>query len=145
VAENLTADSALAATISGEAAAGQAETSSAPTEEVKTLPNSMTRLGGPLLACILLVLLWGLGVRVAKEWPQLMALQNASQAQKKLAAEVDSLFNSIADLDELFADGKVAEKPYRKERLELRARLVATVKKAPPALLESYASRHTQC
>jgi hypothetical protein len=144
VAENLTADSALVASISGEAAASQAETSSAPTEEVKPLPNSMTRMGGPLLACILLVLLWGLGVRVAKEWPQLMALQNASQAQKKLAAEVDSLFNSIADLDELFADGKVAEKPYRKERLELRARLVATVKKAPPALLESYASRHTQ-
>jgi len=49
----------------------------------------------------------GLGVRVAKEWPQLMALQNASQAQKKLAAEVDSLFNSIADLDELFADARL--------------------------------------
>jgi hypothetical protein len=53
------------------------------------------------------------------------------------------LFNSLADLDELFATGKIAEKPYWKERLELKARLVAKLKKAPPALLESYAIRHT--
>jgi hypothetical protein len=142
VAGNVNANTALAASISGQAAAAEAE-AGPPAGEVKTLPNSMTRMGGPLLACILLVLLWGLGVRVAKEWPQLKAHQNASQLQKKLEAEVESLFNSLADLDELFADGKVAEKPYWKERLELKARLVATVKKAPPALLESYATRHT--
>jgi hypothetical protein len=142
VAENLKGDLALAASLSGEAAAAEAEVGP-PAGEVKTLPNSMTRMGGPLLACILLILLWGLGVRVAKEWPQLMAQENASQLQKKLEAEVETLFNSLADLDELFADGKVAEKPYWKERLELKARLVATVKKAPPALLESYATRHS--
>ena len=110
---------------------------------MKTLPNSMTRMGGPLLACFLLVLLWGLGVRVAKEWPKWKAQQSASQLQKALEAEVEKLFNSLADLDELFAAGKIAEKPYWKERLELKARLVATLKKAPPALLESYAIRHT--
>ena len=96
-----------------------------------------------LLACFLLVLLWGLGVRVAKEWPKWKAQQSASQLQKALEAEVEKLFNSLADLDELFAAGKIAEKPYWKERLELKARLVATLKKAPPALLESYAIRHT--
>ena len=103
----------------------------------------MTRMGGLLLACFLLVLLWGLGVRVAKEWPKWKAQQSASQLQKALEAEVEKLFNSLADLDELFAAGKIAEKPYWKERLELKARLVATLKKAPPALLESYAIRHT--
>jgi hypothetical protein len=111
--------------------------------EVKTLPNSMTRMGGLLLACFLLVLLWGLGVRVTKEWPKWKAQQSASQLQKALEAEVEKLFNSLADLDELFATGKIAEKPYWKERLELKARLVAKLKKAPPALLESYAIRHT--
>jgi len=142
MAENLNANTALDASFSGQAAPVEAE-AGPPTGEVKTLPNSMTRVGGPMLACILLVLLWGLGVRVAKEWPQLKAHQGASQLQKKLEAEVEALFNSLADLDELFADGKVAEKPYWKERLELKARLVATVKKAPPALLEHYATRHT--
>ncbi len=140
-AENLKAGAALAATVSGEAATSEPATSQAEAQ-VKSLPNSMTRLGGPLLACFLLVLLWGLGVRVAKEWPAWKARQSASQIQKKLAAEVEALLNALADLDELFADGKIAEKPYWKERLELKARLVATLKKAPPALLDSYATRH---
>lgn len=142
VAEEVRGSTPLLAGISGEAAPAEAE-AAAPTGEVKTVPNSITRMGIPLLACILLILLWGLGVRVAKEWPQLKALQDSTQLQKKLEAEVETLFNSLADLDELFADGKIAEKPYWKERLELKARLVATVKKAPPALLESYAIRHT--
>jgi hypothetical protein len=146
-AESVAAGAVLAANVSGEAAGGGTaggEASAGQSDsEIKTLPNSMTLLGGPLLACFLLVLVWGLGVRVAKEWPQWKAQQTASQIQKALEAEVEKLFNSIADLDELFATGKIAEKPYWKERLELKARLVATLKKAPPALLESYATRHT--
>jgi len=142
LAENVPPNAQLAASISGEVAAGEAAAGQAGSE-VKTLPNSMTRMGGLLLTCFLLVLLWGLGVRVAKEWPKWKAQQSASQLQKALEAEVEKLFNSIADLDELFTTGKIVEKPYWKERLELKARLVATLKKAPPALLESYATRHT--
>ena len=99
-AENVPPNAELAASVSGEAAAATAPASQADSE-VKILPNSMTRMGGPLLACFLLVLLWGLGVRVAKEWPKWKALQSASQLQKALEAEVESLFNSLADLDEL--------------------------------------------
>ena len=152
VAENVSPDAPLAASLSGEAPAGEAAQSmpaagGVPSgqadAEVKTLPNSMTRMGGLLLACFLLVLLWGLGVRVTKEWPKWKAQQSASQLQKALEADVENLFNSLADLDELFATAKIAEKPYWKERLELKARLVAKLKKAPPALLESYATRHT--
>jgi 5-hydroxyisourate hydrolase-like protein (transthyretin family) len=147
LAERLPPNAQLTASVSGEAAASEAAaggTASSPADsQVKILPNSMARMGGPLLACFLLVLLWGLGVRAAKEWPRWKAQQSASQLQKALEAEVDQLFNSLADLDELFAAGKIAEKPYWKERLELKARLVAALKKAPPALLESYALRHT--
>ncbi|MGO8787016.1 MAG: hypothetical protein ACLQVL_06490 [Terriglobia bacterium] len=141
-AQSVPANAQLAASLSGEAAATEASASRADAE-VKTLPNSMTRMGGLLLACFLMVLLWGLGVRVAKEWPKWKAQQSASQIQKALETEVEKLFNSLADLDELFAAGKILEKPYWKERLELKARLVSTLKKAPPALLESYAIRHT--
>lgn len=137
----------LAASVNGEAAAAEpapGEATSSPSDsEVKALPNSMTRMGGLVLACFLLILLWGLGVRVAKEWPQWQAQQSASERQKALEAEVEKLFNSLADLDELFAAGKITEKPYWQERLDLKARLVTTLKKAPPALLESYATRHT--
>jgi hypothetical protein len=147
LAESVPPNAQLAASVSGEAAASDAAPATASASqtdsEVKVLPNSMSRMGGPLLACFLLVMLWGLGVRVAKEWPKWKAQQSASQLQKALEAEVEKLFNSIADLDELFAAGKIAEKPYWKERLELKARLVATLKKAPLALLESYAIRHT--
>ena len=152
VAENVSPNAPLAASLGGEAPAGEAAQSMPAAggvpagqadAEVKTLPNSMTRMGGLLLACFLLVLLWGLGVRVTKEWPKWKAQQSASQLQKALEADVENLFNSLADLDELFATGKITEKPYWKERLELKARLVAKLKKAPPALLESYATRHT--
>jgi 5-hydroxyisourate hydrolase-like protein (transthyretin family) len=147
LAESVPPNAQLAASVGGEAAASETAAGGAAAGqsegEVKTLPNSMTRMGGPLLACFLLVLLWGLGVRAAKEWPKWKAQQSASELQKALEAEVEKLFNSLADLDELFATGKIAEKPYWKERLELKARLVATLKKAPPALLESYAIRHT--
>jgi hypothetical protein len=154
VAENVPPNAQLAAGLSGEAAAATTEAAGAEPQqgsapaaesdgEVKNLPNSMTRMGGLMLACFLLVLLWGLGVRVTKEWPKWKVQRSASQLQKVLEVEVENLFNSIADLDELFAAGKITEKPYWKERLELKARLVAKLKKAPPALLESYAIRHT--
>ena len=139
-ANGMAAGALLAASLSGEGGGG-ATTASDSETQVMTTPNSMNRLGLPLLACFLLILLWGLGVRMAKEWPRLKARQSADQVQKALAAELDGMFNSLADLDELFANGKIAEKPYWKERLELKARLVARLKKAPTALLESYATR----
>jgi len=140
-ARNLKGDAPLEVRVSGEAAeAAEAEAAGA---EVKVVPNSMTRLGAPLLACFLLVLLWALGVRVAKEWPQWRARRGSSPERKQLGAKVDTLVNSLADLDELFAAGKVGEKQYWKERLELTARLVAILKKAPASLLESYATRNT--
>ncbi len=141
VAENLKAETPLEARVSGEAAASsESEQADA---QVQVLPNAITRVGLPLLACLLLVLLWALGVRVAKEWPQWKERQQASSAQKELAAKVDAMFNSLADLDELFAAQKIPEKQYWKDRLELKARLVAALKKAPPSLLESYATRHS--
>ncbi|MFZ0961167.1 MAG: carboxypeptidase-like regulatory domain-containing protein [Terriglobia bacterium] len=146
LAESVSPSAPLAASVSGEASGGETASGEAASSqgeaEVKTLPNSMTRMGALVLACFLLILLWGLGVRVAKEWPQWQAQQSAGERQKAAEAEVEKLFNSLADLDELFAAGKIAGKPYWKERLELKARLVTTLKKAPPALLESYAIRH---
>ncbi len=133
----------LEARISGEPAPGPPSEPGQATEEVKVDPNPMTRLGVPLLICFLLLLLWALGVRVAKEWPQWKERSGRSPAHKQLEAKVDEVFNSLADLDELFAARKIAENQYWKERLELKARLVAILKKGPPSLLESYASRHT--
>jgi hypothetical protein len=143
VASGLKTGRKLEARVSGEAARGEAAESGQGNEQVKVLPNSITRLDVPLLACFLLVLMWALGVRLAKEWPRLKELLKGNPAQKELEAEVDGLFNSLADLDELFAVGKVAEKHYWKERLDLKARLMASLKKASPSLLESYAIRHT--
>jgi len=111
--------------------------------QVQILPNPITRLGVPLLACFLLVLLWALGIRLAKEWPRFRDQKRTSSVQKELAATADALFNSLADLDELFAEGTISEKQYWKERLDLKARLTATLKKASPLLLESYATRNT--
>ena len=45
--------------------------------EVKITSASMTRLALPILACFLLVFLWALGVRLAKEWPRVKAGQGA--------------------------------------------------------------------
>lgn len=137
----------LEARFSGEAAASEAPggetTESGQSEaQVKVLPNPVMRLEVPLLACFLLLLLWALGVRLAKEWPRFQEQRRAGSVEKELRATVDALFNSLADLDELFASGKVAEKQYWKERLDLKARLMSTLRKAPPLLLESYATRH---
>lgn len=140
-AESLPSGSALDATLSGEAAPNSEPEAAQGEGEIKTLPNSMARLGVPLLICFLLILLWALGVRMAKEWPRWKEQRPASPVQKALEAKVDALLNSLADLDELFAAGKVPEKSYWKERLELKAKVVTILKKSPPTLLESYATR----
>jgi hypothetical protein len=111
--------------------------------EVKVVPNSVSQLTIPVLAGFLILLLWALGVRVAKEWSKLKA-QVAEEAEgPKLDPKAEKLLNSMADLDELFAGNKIGEQAYWKERLELKARLVALLKKSPPASLTSYASRQT--
>ncbi|MBI1941102.1 MAG: hypothetical protein HYS33_06310 [Acidobacteria bacterium] len=139
-ATNLPRGATLEARLSGEGAAGSSSGTAQGEGQVQVVPSSMTRLGAPALLCFLLVLLWALGVRVAREWPQWKKRQHASPEQKELEAKVEGLLNSLADLDELFAAGKVAEKSYWKERLELKARLVAVLKKNP-SILEAYAIR----
>lgn len=141
-AANIARGAALQARISGEATPGAGPETGQDEQQIKVVPNSLTRLGVPLFFCFLLILLWALGVRVAKEWPQGKGGNARSPAHKQLAAQVETLLNSLVDLDELFASGKIFEKNYWKERLELKARLVAILKKSPPSLLESYAARH---
>ncbi|MGD0456476.1 MAG: hypothetical protein ABSC21_01870 [Terriglobia bacterium] len=143
VAAGLQNGTKLEARLSGEATRGEQAELGQGDAQVKILPNPITRLEVPLLACFLLALLWALGIRLAKEWPRFQEQLKASPVQKELESKVDALFNSLADLDELFAAGKVAEKQYWKERLDLKARLLATLKKASPSLLESYVTRHT--
>jgi 5-hydroxyisourate hydrolase-like protein (transthyretin family) len=143
VAAGLKTGTKLEARLSGEAVGGEPAESGQGEAQVKVVPNPLTRLDVPLLACFLLLLVWALGIRLAREWPRLKEQRRASSMQKELETTVDALFNSLADLDELFAAGKVAEKQYWKERLDLKARLTATLKKASPSLLESYATRHT--
>lgn len=110
-------------------------------DEVKVIPNSISAVGGFVLAGFLLLLFWALGVRVLKDWPRLRTRTAGEAASPALDAKVEKLLTSMADLDELFAAKKIAEPKYWKERLELKARLVALVKKNPPAGLESYAAR----
>jgi len=141
-AAGLAAGAALTARLSGEAAATSRDEQPSSEGEIRTTPNSMTRLGTLLMLCLLLVLLWALGVRVAKEWMPSRAQKPESPAQKELETKLDSLLNSLADLDELHDTGKVADKAYWKERLELKAKVVAILKQSPPTLLESYATRH---
>lgn len=140
-AESLPAGAGVEARLSGEAAAAPQSEAGPGEDAVKAVPNSMTKLGVPLLACFLLVLLWALGVRVGKEWPQWKERHTTSPAQKQLASKADALFSSLADLDDLFAAGKIEKKKYWKERLELKAKLMAILKKGSPSLLESYATR----
>jgi hypothetical protein len=132
----------LAARVSGEAAPRARQDRPATEGEVRTEPNSMTRLGVLLMSCLLLVLLWALGVRAAKEWKPLQAQKPESPAQKELESKLDALLNSMADLDELHECGKIADKAYWKERLELKSKVVAILKQSPPALLELHVPRH---
>jgi len=122
------------------AGAGADQSEGRSQDQVKTVPNSISELAGPVLVAFSLLLLWALGVRVAKEWPRLK-VQAGDGPNLLLNAKVEKLLNSVADLDELFAAGKIAEPKYWKERLDLKARLVAELKKTPPSLLESYAAR----
>ena len=154
-AENLPAGASIEARLNGEAVAppsdaGEGADKGGNGQEVKIVPEQTTRLALPLLGCFLLVLLWALGVRTAKEWPNLSKRRpnaggsGAGQAgAMKLSAKAEKLLISLADLDELFAAGKIAERDYWKERLELKARLVESLKKRAPRPLESYASRRT--
>jgi 5-hydroxyisourate hydrolase-like protein (transthyretin family) len=128
--------SGAGAPVTGPAEAGR------PEGQVSTIPNAITRLGWPLWACFLLLLLWALGVRAAKDWPSLAEQNSTQPARKQFESKVEGLLNSLADLDELFAAGKIAERKYWKERLELKAKLVAILKKSPPAFFESYATRN---
>lgn len=138
---NLPGGAHVEAHLTGEAASGAPAEGGQGEDGVRIVPNSMTRLSTPLIACFLLVLLWALGVRVAKEWPKWTEQHPAGSVHKRFEAKVETLLNSVADLDELFAAGKIPERNYWKERLELKAKLVAILKKSPPASLESYAIR----
>ncbi|MHB8655506.1 MAG: hypothetical protein ACYDA9_16675 [Terriglobia bacterium] len=131
----------LEAALSGEAAINSLPEDNSAEGTVKPVPNNMTRLGIPLFICFLLILLWALGIRVSKEWSRWKDVQAASPARKQLEAKADALFNSMADLDELFATGKIEKKKYWKERLELKAKLMALLKKGPPLHIEPYATR----
>jgi hypothetical protein len=110
-------------------------------EQVKVVPNSISQVGGPILAGLLLLLFWALGVRLMRDWPRLKAQSATPGAAPRLDERVEKLLVSIVDLDELFAARKIAEPKYWKERLELKARLVTLLKKNPPAGLEAYATR----
>ncbi len=140
-ASDLPAGATLEARISGEGGSATSAESRGAEGEIQTVPNSMTRSGVPLLVCMLLVLLWGLGVRAAKERAISGEQGPQSQAQKQLESKLDELLNSLADLDKLHESGKIADKGYWKERLELKAKVVAILKQRPPARLESYAPR----
>ncbi|MGH9445031.1 MAG: carboxypeptidase-like regulatory domain-containing protein [Terriglobia bacterium] len=109
---------------------------------VKEEPNAMTKLGWPLIGCFLLVLLWAMGVRVSKEWTLRDVARPGSPALKELEAKLEKLLDSVANLDELFEAGKLPEKKYWRERLDLKAKLVVLLRKTSPAFLESYATRH---
>jgi len=140
----LKAGAGFAAQLAGApAAAGQEASASQQQQEtqVKVVPDSITSVGIPFLLCFLLVLLWALGIRVSKEWPRWKAKQQGSPVQKQFRAKLDTLINSIADIDELYASGKIAEKKYWKDRLELKAKAVAILKAGPSSKSKPYASR----
>lgn len=142
VAENIPADKAIEANLSGDSAtATAAPEDNQQNEQVKEVPDSMTKLGVPLLSAFLLILFWALGIRMSKEWPRLKERMTALPVQHQYEAQAEELFNALADLDELFASGKIEKKQYWKERLELKAKLMAILKKGSPSLLETYATR----
>lgn len=141
-ADNLPRNAALTATLSGEAELSQQSAGNQQGEnQVKVEPNPMTKLGVPLLIAVLLVLLWALGICAGKEWQRLKTRGGASPERRKFEAKAEELLNSIADLDELFEAEKIEKKQYWKERLELKAKLAAILKKGPAPLLEDYATR----
>jgi hypothetical protein len=140
-AADVAAGTVLAARVSGEAAPAAGE---APPQEgeVRAEPNSITRSGILMALCLLLVMVWALGVRTAKEWNAAQEHKPASASRKEVEKRLDALLKAIADLDDLRENGKVAEKAYWKERLELKAKVAAILRQIPPALAESYATRN---
>lgn len=144
VAANVKPNEIIRASFSGTSLAAPAGSSEESTDQqtVKELPNPITRLGAPLLGCFLLVLLWAMGMRVSREWSRRDAARAGSPAQKELEAKIEKLLDSVANLDELFEAGKLTEKKYWRERLDLKAKIVVLLKMSPPAFIESYATRH---
>ncbi len=147
-ASGLKAGAAFAAQISGEPASASEQANNAGQQQegdqVKIVPDSITSVGVPFMLCFLLFLLWALGIRVAKEWPRWKAKQQGSPVQKQFRDKMETLINSIADIDELFASGKIAEKQYWKERLELKAKAVAILKAGPSTKSKPYGSPRSQ-
>jgi hypothetical protein len=141
IAEDIKPDETLEATFQGSPLAENGSTESQETGDVKELPNAMTRLGWPLVGCFLLVLLWAMGVRVSKEWTKRDVARPHSPALKELQTKLEKLLDSLANLDELFEAGKLPEKKYWRERLDLKAKLVVLLRKTPPTFLQSYVSR----
>jgi hypothetical protein len=145
---DLKAGAGFAAQLTGApAAAGQEANANQQQQEetqVKVVPDSITSVGVPFLLCFLLVLLWALGIRASKEWPRWKARQKGSPVQKQFRAKLDTLINSIVDIDELYASGKIAEKKYWKDRLDLKAKAVAILKAGPSTKSKPYASREPQ-
>ena len=141
IAENVKQDETFEASFEGSPLAENGSTENQETGDVKELPNAMTRLGWPLVGCFLLVLLWAMGVRVSKEWIKRDVARPGSPALKELQTKLEKLLDSLANLDELFEAGKLPEKKYWRERLDLKAKLVVLLRKTPPAFLQSYVSR----
>lgn len=141
LAANLARGEPIAVSIEG-ASLAAANSGNSDNQTVKELSNPMTKVGAPLIGCLLLVLLWAMGVRVSKEWSRRGAASPGSPAQKELEAKIEKLLDSIANLDELFEGGKIAEKKYWRERLDLKARLVVLLKTIPPTFIEAYSARH---
>lgn len=141
LATNLAQGEAIAVSVAG-ASLAASNSGDSDNQTVKELSNPMTKVGAPLIGCLLLVLLWAMGVRVSKEWSRRGAASPGSPAQKELEAKIEKLLDSLANLDELFEAGKIAEKKYWRERLDLKARLVVLLKTTPPAFIEAYGARH---
>jgi len=138
---HLASNKLLDGVLSGEAPPAQASGSGQADESVKILPNTMSHLTLFLLGCFLLILLWALGVRLSKERAGSKTSEGKRVVQKQIEVRLDQLFNSLVGLDDLFEAGKVPEKHYWKERLEMKARIAAILRKSPPTFLESYANR----
>jgi hypothetical protein len=142
LAENVNPGEAIRAGFQGAPLAANGSEDDQESGTVKEEANAMTRLGWPLIGCFLLVLLWAMGVRVSKEWTRQDSARADSPALKELEVKLEKLLDSVANLDELFEAGKLAEKKYWRERLDLKAKLVVLLRHTPPAFLESYATRH---
>ncbi len=140
--DGVTPGEAIQASFQGASLAENGSASDQESGTVKEEPNAMTKLGWPLLGCFLLVLLWAMGVRASKEWTRRDIARPGSPALQELEAKLENLLDSVANLDELFEAGKLIDKKYWRERLDLKAKLVVLLRKTPPEFLDLYATRH---